>query len=142
MQQMSRFCSNILSTYKFGGFLFFTEQLFMFQYLQRILDKGIELQTMTKLCADLEPNSFIIKQYSVKDLEKSQEIIKSDDKPFDVLKKIEGFRDHLYCIKDENNLIKQKRNNLIEENNKLKYSLRNYLANVSKIPSIRPQTRA
>lgn len=110
--------------------------------MDRILDKGVELQTMAKLCSDLEPDSLRVKKYSLKNLETPKELIKSSDEPFGFLKKIEGFRDHLYSVKEENGILKQERDVLVEENNRLKHCLRSYFRSMSRIPTIQPLTRA
>ncbi|XP_058803331.1 dynein regulatory complex subunit 2 [Phymastichus coffea] len=109
--------------------------------LERILNKGNELHTMMKLCSDLEPEALKVKRYSIKNLEVARELTKPTNEPFGFFKKIEAFRDHLYCLKEENSLLRQKRNNLLEENNRLKHSLRTYLTSVSRMPTIRPGTR-
>lgn len=106
------------------------------------MSKGNEFQTLMKLCSDMEPEALNVKRYSIKNLGISRELMKSTDESFGFLKKIEGFRDHLYCLKEENSLLKKERNDLFEDNNRLKHSLRTYLTSVSRIPTIRPRTRA
>lgn len=116
------------------------------QDLQRILDKSVEILKLGKLCSDWEADSFYIKKYSVENLETPKELVESckelSSEPYSFFKKIEGFRDHLYYIKEENCYMKQERNNLSEENNRLKHSLKSYLVTVSRMPTIRPRTRA
>lgn len=97
---------------------------------------------MSKLCSDMEIDTLVINKYSVRYLESPKELIKSKDEPYGFFKKIENFRYHLYCIQDENTIMKHERDNLIEENNSLRHSLRAYLITVSRMPTIRPRTRA
>ncbi|XP_014212289.1 coiled-coil domain-containing protein 65 [Copidosoma floridanum] len=111
--------------------------------LEKIVNKAEEIQVMAKLCSDLEPDSLKIKKYSLKHLgDSTTDLMKLNEEPFGFLRKIEGFRYNVCCIKEDNILLKQKRNHLIEENNRLKHYLRTYLSSVSRIPTIRPRTRA
>ncbi|KAJ8679913.1 hypothetical protein QAD02_015700 [Eretmocerus hayati] len=109
--------------------------------LERIVDKSIEMQSMAKLCSDMEPDSLSIHKYLIKNFEASKALSRPTHEPFDFLRKIEGFRDHLYCIKEDNNLLRRERNILIEENNRLKHSVRTYLMTCTRMPTIRPRTR-
>ena len=109
--------------------------------MEKILDKGTEIHTLAKLCSDMEPGGLTMKKYSIKNLETPKDT-KIANESLGFLSKLEGFRFNLYCIKEENSFMKQERNNLIEENNRLKHSLRSYLITVSRMPTIRPKTRA
>ncbi|XP_014231547.1 coiled-coil domain-containing protein 65 [Trichogramma pretiosum] len=110
--------------------------------LERVMDKVTEIQTMAQLCSELEPVTLKVKKYSLKNFELAKDLLKIKDEPFGFLKKIEGFRDHLYCVIEENNLLKRERLGLAEENDRLKHSLRAYLITVTRVPTIRPRTRA
>ncbi|XP_011506407.1 PREDICTED: coiled-coil domain-containing protein 65 [Ceratosolen solmsi marchali] len=104
--------------------------------LQRILDKSVELEKISKLCSDVELDSISVKKFSFKSFEDTDKVIKCENKAFGHLKKIEGFRDHLGSIKEENILIKEEYSKLLEENNRLKHYLRTYIVTVSKMPTI------
>ncbi|KAF7392923.1 hypothetical protein HZH66_008756 [Vespula vulgaris] len=106
--------------------------------LEKITKKGFALLSLMKLCSELEPLSVSIKMYISSDIDTVEEsTMHCISKPF---KKLEKFWMRYNHIKVENILMKKECNKLSAENKHLRYILRNYLINVSRMETTLPIT--